>query len=209
MADIVAAFNDLITDHWAKFLVAAGMTVVGWGIARWRASREWKKREFFHRINFSLSAIRDSTLLIRTLSEKTCSEVFLNDTAVRELVEAAQKTTVSNPLIPFAKEDCWYFLNAVLNELSEQFAMGLIAREAGKPVVSVPYVICLTNECDGEVRTRKIRALVTRRDILDHLPEETPKFESPHHRVRWQTLLCLAKARKLEPWRFLEVELVT
>jgi hypothetical protein len=209
MDQLVSAVNDLITDHWVKFATAAGFTAIGWMIARWRNAAEWKQREFFHRINFSLNSIHEQTLRIRTLCEKSCADVFLNETAVRQLTAVAQQTTPGKPLIPLPKDDYWYFLNAVLNELSEQFADGLLAREAGKSVTSVQYVICLTNECDGDTRTRKIRALVTRRDLLTKLPDEKPKFESPHHHIRWETMLHLAEMYKKEPWQFLDVELVT
>ncbi len=93
--------------------------------------------------------------------------------------------------------------------MSEQFAAGLLVREAGKSVKSVQYLICLTNECDGDTRTRRIRALVTRQDLLTKLLEEVPQFESPHHHIRWETMLYLAEMYKKEPWQFLEVELVT
>lgn len=209
MDQIIEALNDLITDHWVKFVTAAGFTAVGWLIARRRAANEWKQREFFHRINLSLNSIVDGTLQLRTLSEKSCSEVFLNQTAVRQLTAAAQKTKPGSPIIPIPKEDCWYFLNAVLNELSEQFADGLIARESGRPVSSARFLVALTNESDGDVRTRKIRALVTRKDLLTSLPKEMPKLESPNHRVRWETLQNLAAAYAKEPWRFIEVELIS
>ena len=209
MDDFVKAINDLITDHWVKFVVAAGFTGLGWLVGRWRARREWQKREFFHRVNFSLNSIIDGTLKIRTLAEKTCSDVFLNETAVKEITAAAQKTTAGLPLIPMAKDDCWFYLNAVLNEISEQFASGLMAREAGKGATSTQYVICLTNEADGEVKTRKIRAQILRKDLLTNLRQETPTFESPNHRVRWETLMYLAKTYQKEPWQFLTVEIVT
>jgi len=209
MDQIIDAVNDLINDHWLKFVTALGFTAIGWLIARRRAASEWKQREFFHRINFSLTSLRDGTLTIRTLAEKACRDVFLNDEAVRQLTKAAQQTTAGQPLIPVPKDDCWYFLNAVLNEVSEQFAAGLLTREAGQSTTSTSYVICLTNECDGQVRTRKIRALVVRKDLLSNLPKERPKFESPNHHVRWETLLHLAAMFKKEPWQFLEMEVVT
>ena len=55
-------------------------------------------------------------LLIRTLLEKSCEEIFLNKVAVETIVAAARKTTERNPLLPLPKEDYWYYLNAVLNE---------------------------------------------------------------------------------------------
>jgi hypothetical protein len=208
MQQFVEVIGDLISDHWLKILSAVGFSLMGWLVAHWRASRSWHRREFFQRINFSLNSISDDKLLIRTLSEKSCAEIFLNEYAIRQLNKLGAQTTPDDPVVPIPRDDCWYFLNAVLNELSEQFATGLIAREAGKHVVSARYLICLTNECDGDIRTRKLRAMVVRRDLLLHLPEETPTFESPTHAIRWKTLQQLNIRHKKEPWRFLEVELV-
>ncbi len=208
MHQLVEVIEDLISDHWLKILTAIGFSFIGWFIAHWRASRAWQRKEFLERINFSLNSISDGTLRIRTLSEKPCDEIFLNDYAIRQLSKLTSQTTPDDPVVPIPKDDCWHFLNAVLNELSEQFAAGLIAREAGKNVVSAQYLICLTNECHGDVKTRKLRAMVVRRDLLLNLPEEVPTFESPTHAVRWQTLQKLNLRHAREPWRFLELELV-
>ncbi|MEQ9406881.1 MAG: hypothetical protein RIK87_04110 [Fuerstiella sp.] len=48
MDQVIKAVSELISDHWLKFLTAAGFTAVGWLIARQRAAREWKQRGFFH-----------------------------------------------------------------------------------------------------------------------------------------------------------------
>ncbi|MCH2210506.1 MAG: hypothetical protein MK110_04340 [Fuerstiella sp.] len=208
MTELLNAIKELLSEHWIKVLTAAGFTLAGWIVAHWRASRAWKRREFFERINFSLNSITDDTLRIRTLSEKSCSDIFLNTYAVRRLGQLIAKTNSRDPVVPIPRKDCWFFLNSVLNELSEQFASGLLAREAGKQVLSTQYLICLTNECDGDLRTRKLRAMVIRRKLLLCLPEAAPKFEHPQHRIRWQTLKHLQKRYTSEPWRFLEVELV-
>ena len=192
MADVFEAINDLIKEHWVKALTGIAFAIAGWWIARFRANRQWQQREFFHRINFSLNSIVDGILQIRTLSEKTCDEVFLNEAAVKQLVKAAQETKPGLPLIPLPKKDCWFFLNAALNEMSEQFAVGLLKREAGKTVSTEQYVLCLTNECDGEVRTHKVRAQVIRKSLLLELPEKRPQFESKQHVVRWETLMYLS-----------------
>lgn len=208
MQDLIAAFNDLITDHWVKFVTAAAFTVMGWLVARWRADREWKKREFFNRLNISLNSISDGTLRIRTISEKPCSDIFLNRVAVDRLISSAQKTEKDQPLIPIAQADSWFYLNSVLNELSEQFAEGLLRREAGLPHKAVRYLICLTNECDGDIRTRKIRAMVIQKDLLLTLPEEQPGLESPNHSIRWKTLKQMQTRYAEQPWQFLEAEVV-
>lgn len=208
MADVFEAINDLITEHWLKALTGIAFAVIGWWIAKLRANRQWQQREFYHRINFSLNSINDGVLQIRTLSEKTCDDVFLNESAVEQLVKAAQKTKPGLPLIPVPKNDCWFFLNAALNEMSEQFAVGLLQREAGKVVSAEQYLICLTNECDGEVRTHKVRAQVIRKSLLLDLPKERPKLESKNHLVRWETLMHLAGEYQKAPHQFIELELV-
>lgn len=208
MGDFVQLVRQLLSDHGSRILGAIAFTLVGGAIAHWRASRAWKRREFLGRVNFSLNSVTDGVLKIRTLCEKSSTDVFLNTFAVKQLNRLSAQTTPDDPVVPIPQQDCWYFLNAVLNELSEQFAAGLLAREAGHDVRATNYLICLTNECDGELRTRKLRAMVIRRDLLLNLPTETPQFESPHHKIRWATLQHLQRRYAKEPWRFLEVELV-
>jgi hypothetical protein len=41
--------------------------------------------------------------------------------------------------------------------------------------------------------------MVIRRELLLSLPEEALKFESPQHRIRWQTLQYLQKRHASEP----------
>jgi hypothetical protein len=200
---------DLLREHALKVISAAVFTAVGVAIGRWRAARSWKRREFFNRLNVSLNSIRDGRLQIRTVLEKTCEEILLNKVAVENLLKAAQLTTRDNPIIPVPREDRWFYLNAVLNELSETFAEGLFRRESGKSCDATTYVICLTNECDGEIRTRKIRAMVIRKDLLLNLPAAAPQFESPTHSIRWTTIQQMQKAWKSDPTDFIEVEIVT
>jgi hypothetical protein len=103
MAEIIKAIEELLSEHWIKVLTAAGFTLVGWLVAHWRASRAWQRREFFERINFSLNSITDDTLRIRTLCEKKCSEVFLNEFAVRHLGKLLIRTTPTDPVVPISQ----------------------------------------------------------------------------------------------------------
>lgn len=207
MNAILEVLTDYLNEHWVKFLTAAAFMVVGWFLGKWRARRQWEKKEFMDRLNVSLNILQDGKLLIRTLIEKNAADIFLNDSAVSRLKKAALKTTSDDPIIPFEKDDYWYFLNAVLNEISEKFAFGHLQRDNGTPVKTVPYLICLTNECDGAMRTRKVRAMVIRKDRLTKLPNEKPKFESPNHERRWKTLQQLAASYVKSPYQFQEVEL--
>lgn len=186
-------------------IVAGG---IGWYIGFWRARAKWRRREFFDRVNFSLNTISDGKLLIRTIIEKAGEEVFLNKPATDALLSAAQKTTPDNPIIPLPKDDYWYYLNSVLNEISERFSHGHLKRDLGVEMVSERYLVCLTNECAGDIRTRKLRAMLIRKSLLQKLPEKRPEFESPNHSIRWETLLILAKEYAERPYQFLELEIV-
>lgn len=208
MQQFLESLRGLIADNWVKITSAAAFTLVGWIIGRWRAARSRKNREFFNRLNISLNSLHGGKLLIRTILEKTCEDVFLNKVAVERLIKAAQQTTKENPFVPVSREDRWFYLNAVLNELSETFAEGLFRREAGKPHDAVRYLICLTNECDGEVRTRKVRAMVIRKDSLINLPKDQPALESPSHSIRWKTLQQMQRTYAADPSSFIEAEIV-
>lgn len=202
------AIREQISEHGVKILTATAFTLLGWLVARWRNARNWRKREFFNRLNVSLNSVHEGRLLIRTVLEKSCEDIFLNSLAAERLIQAAQQTTVDNPFIPMAQEDRWFFLNAVLNELSERFANGLFRREAGLSVTSHTYLVCLTNEAEGSIRTRKIRAMVIRRDLLEAFPTLEVSLEKPHHKIRRNTLLQMHHAWTTDPSQFIEVEVV-
>lgn len=224
LEQFLTTISDFIKDHAVKILTSAILIGVGWWLGFRRAKANWKKREFYDRLNISLNYIDDGTLTIRTLGETTCEQIFLNSAASDAVQRAARQTTLADPLLPLAKEDYWYYLNAVLNELSEQFAVGALRKEQGQAVRAERYLVCLTCEADGEVRMRKIRAMVIRKSLLLNLPTETPpsssltmtsapasgstpKFSSPHHATRWNTLRYMAAEYICNPWRFIDVDL--
>jgi hypothetical protein len=204
---ILEVISDYFHDHWVKFATAALFMAVGWFFGKRRARAEWKRREFNDRVNISLNAIREGTLVIRTLMEHSCTDVFLNSVAVQTLADAARNTSPADPLLELPQQDYWYYLNAVLNKMGEKFSDGQIRRDLGLPVTTATYLMCLTSESAGEVRTRKIRAMVIQKKLLESLPEKDPKFESPNHATRWQTLKYLAKEYKVDPYKFLAVEI--
>lgn len=208
MDKIVEAVTDLIDDHWLKFVTGLAVMGIGWLFGHWRAQKKWEKKEFFDRLNVSLNSIAGGTLRIRTILEKSCLDVFLNSVAATSIVEAAQKTTEKDPTLPLGKDDYWYYLNSVLNEVAEKFAAGVIRRDMGLEAKSTAYLICLTNECAGEVRTRKVRAMLIQKSLLESLPEDRPQLESENHATRWVTLQILAAEWKTNPWKFLEMEIV-
>ncbi len=200
------AFGKL-EDNWVKIVSAMVLTAIGWAVGYWRARRNWAKREFLDRLNVSLNAIEGGTLRIRTLAEVEAEVVFLNREATRRVVAAASRTTAADPILPLPKEDYWYYLNAVLNEVSERFAAGTLRRDLGGEVRTATYLLCLTCEAAGAARTRKLRAMLIRKDRLTALPADRPALEAEIHAVRWNTLHVLAAEYAKNPWRFIEIEL--
>ena len=221
---IFHTLSDYVKDHAVKILTGLVLMGVGWWIGFRRAKANWKKREFYDRLNISLNYIDQGTLAIRTLAEDTCEKIFLNTAASDAIQKAARRTTSSDPLLPLPKEDYWYYLNSVLNALSEQFSAGVLQKEQGRSVLVERYVICLTSEVAGDIRMRKVRAMVIRKSLLLRInsdvntdkksetdsPNEkipTPKFASPNHTTRWETLKFMAAEYQRHPWRFIEAEL--
>jgi len=207
MEELMAAAADRIEEHWIKFLTGLLVMAIGWFAGNWRARKKWQKKEFLDRLNVSLNSVTEGTLRIRTVLEKSSLEVFLNSVAAARITEASQKTTTADPTLPLAKNDYWYYLNSILNEIAEKFAEGVIRRDMGLNSQSVSYLICLTSECAGEVRTRKVRAMLVQKSLLENLPEECPVLESHSHSTRWKTLQFLSAEWTRNPWKFLEMEI--
>ena len=166
MQDLIRALLEQLEDHWVKFVTAALFMGIGWFFGKRRARSEWQRKEFLDRLNVSLTTISEGTLRIRTIIEKSCRDVFLNVVAAEAINAAARKTTEENPILPLPEGDYWYYLNAVLNEIAEKFAAGQIKRDLGLPVETARYLICLTCERAGAMRTQKVRAMMVRRSLL-------------------------------------------
>ena len=207
MTDLIEVLFEKLEDHWVKIITAAGFMIFGWFVGKRKASKDWEKREFFDRLNVSLNIIRDGKLKLRTLNETRCDLLFPNSKAAETVIEAAKKTTLEDPILDLPEKDYWYFLNAVLNEIAEQFAAGAIREDLGLPVTCEQFVICLTSEVDDNVRMRKVRAMVIRKSLLENLPAERPKLSREEHDTRWGTLQKLAKAYQTKKYQFLIVEL--
>jgi hypothetical protein len=197
---------DFLRNHWTKWLWTVLLMVVTWFVAKWRARSQWRKKEFLGRLNVSLNMLRDGKLLIRTVIEKSLQEVLLNSVAVATVSNAAKHTTEANPILPLPKEDTWYILNSVLNEVAERFSLGEIRRDMGLPVATERYLICLTRERAGEMKTQKIRAMLIKKSLLLNLPTEAPQLESPTHITRFKTLQSMAQTYSKSPEQFLEME---
>jgi hypothetical protein len=49
--------------------------------------------------------------------------------------------------------------------------------------------------------------MLIQKELLEKLPENEPKYESPNHATRWATLKHLAKEFKTNPHKFRTVEI--
>ena len=178
-----------------------------WG--RYQAKKQWRKKQFLGRIIVSLNCFADGWLKIRTIFERSLEEVFLNPVAIDKVRAASLRTTVDNPLLPIAGEDRWYLLNFVLNAVAERFSGGLMRYDAGQSLRPVTYLLFLTCEVVGEDRIRKVRAMMLRKDLLEHFPygEDMPMLEQEWHRDRIVTLRRAAELYKKEPDNFLAIEI--
>lgn len=207
MQKIIDSLLSYLAGNWPELI----WIIIVAGCASYLAGRKsrnrWKQREFLDRLNVSLTSIDQGVLKIRTLFETDIDEVFLNQSASSQMVSMAKRTTASNPFIPIPSQDVWYYLNPVLNEISERYSVGYLQADAGRSIEVVQYLLCLTCERAGDVRTQKIRGMVVRKSLLETLPTEEPQYESPSHATRWKTLQQMKQRWHDRPEDFLLVEL--
>jgi len=207
--DFLAEFLNKLPALAAGAVISAASFFLGRWWGRWKAGREWKKKEFFNRIIVSLNILADNKLKIRTVLEDSLDAVFLNRIAIDKVLAAARQTTLDNPMLPIGKADRWYVLNYVLNAVAEHFAAGQLKQDAGLPVTTIRYALFLTCEHVGEERIRKVRAMMVREEHLKAFPylETLPELENPWHKDRVKTLRKAAEVYAQEPDNFLMLEL--
>jgi hypothetical protein len=201
------SLKELFDNTFIKALIPVLTLVLGFYGRRLLDWFSWRRKQFLHRVILSLNTFHEGKLLLRTIMEKSLTEVFLNSYAVNVVMSAAQKTTDKDPLLPIPKDEAWHILNSALNAIAEEFHQGVVQRDMGLSVKSERYVFCLTHERAEDVKQEKVRMLMIRADILAKLPKDMPALESPHHRLRFETLHKMAEARATRPELFKEVEI--
>ncbi len=152
----------------------------------------WARREFISRVNFSLNYVEGNTLRIRTVRESDINQILLNNEHGKQIVlQTAKQTSLKRPFLEFQEPDRWMILNAILNELSEQFARGFVAHSAGIPVRMVKFMFGVSCERDPRVNMNKIRVMLIERSLLERIDElgDSLVFERESHAVRLETLI--------------------
>ena len=188
MNQVITSLASYFNEHWPELLWIA---IVAIGASQWankRAHRKWQKRDFLDRLNVSLTTIINGRMFIRTILEIDAQKILFNPTAARAITAYAKLTTIDNPILPFPAAQHRDYLNPILNELSSQYSEAYIRRDLGQEVTSDIYLLCLTCEKTGPVKTQKVRALLTKKSLLEALPQDEPISEFESHSVRFQTL---------------------
>lgn len=216
IGQIADPVTEIASDSGKKVAVAAVVgaisTVASFMIGRYwgkyKAHREWSRQEFFNRIIVSINIFADDHLKIRTVTERSLEEVFLNQIAIDKVLASAKRCNADQPIMPLDKKDRWYILNYVLNAVAEHFVDGHVKQDAGVPVLKVRYAVFLTCELVGDERIRKVRAMLIRQDHLASFPypDSLPKLENPWHEDRIKTLRKAAELYAKEPDNFLTIE---
>lgn len=182
---------DFVQRHWSQVLLSGVSLLVGGLVGRLGAWRRFVNRSFFDRVNVTLNFVDQGEFKIRTLLERNSMDVFRNAEMVRNVTRAARNQDI-DPLLELPEAEYWYYLNAVLNVISERFAEGYVKREAGLGAEHT-YLMFLTSETEGPVRQRKVRAMLVREDLLlSTRSEERPRFKNEFHEHRWNSLKQVA-----------------
>jgi hypothetical protein len=183
----VDAILQLVRSHGAEAALSLVSLVVGGLIGRWRGWVGFARRAFFDRVTVSLNYVDGGQFRVRTLSERNAAEVFRNSEMLRAVMKAARRRG-RNALLDLPDADYWYYLNAVLNTVSEQFAEGFVREEAGLEARSQEYLLFLTCEREGRVRQHKVRAMLIREALLLQTAQTKPQFKNEFQASRWETL---------------------
>jgi hypothetical protein len=185
----MAALITFVQQHWTEAVASIVSLILGGLFGRWRAWKRFSNRAFFDRITVSLNYVEDGKFKIRTLLERSAMEVFRNAEMMRAVMAACGKKG-QGPLLALPEKDYWYYLNPVLNVISERFAEGYVRREAGVGGSEQTYLLFLTCENDEgvAVRQRKVRAMLIRESVLLSTVDVTPEFRNEFQKARWETL---------------------
>src|SRR5207247_4117597 len=99
--------DDVVQRVLVTVLVAAVTSTATFFAGRWwgryKAGRQWHKKEFMDRLTVSLNIFADGYLKIRTVLERSLAEVFLNRLAIAKVEAAAKKTTAADTVMPITK----------------------------------------------------------------------------------------------------------
>jgi len=211
MMQQIRDFMETMRPYWPTVALAA--TWLGIVFISLRQRFHWGKKQFLSRVNLSVNYLADGKLAMRTLAERRATDIWPNDYGVSLVMKAAAKTTVAQPFIRLKQQKDVEFVNrAVLNAISEQFAMVYLAAAIGVPVRTAIFLFALTYERYEAIRTLKLRVLLIEENTLRRLfgPEGAAEQLAVRDVVmasRLQTLRLMHKLYVKEPEALGRIEL--
>ncbi|MCB9882338.1 MAG: hypothetical protein H6834_11155 [Planctomycetes bacterium] len=191
------ALLDFLSNYDALIGIA-----VSWLVALflyWRSRVLWQSKSFANHLNFSLNDVVDDTLHLRTLQEPRLEDVFLSRAAVADVRAACQRTTEGRPFVTLEDDaDMGFVLRACLNVLSSLCPETFLADALRQPVAKDTFVMGLSYEVYGSMRTRKPRVVLIRESLLKRFVDAqgAPPItvRNTAHEGRLTTLQAMARA---------------
>ncbi|TNE46155.1 MAG: hypothetical protein EP343_24690 [Deltaproteobacteria bacterium] len=192
--------------------------LVGWMWGRWQARKAWKSKSFKRSVVLGFNAIENfpeagpnepvAALRLRTFFERPLEEVLPLPSMQSLVSSVMQKTTKESPVLPFAKDDAWFVLNSVLNQIATQFAAGTLRKELGYDVIEREFLFCMTFERDDRMHQFKIRIMMMDKEAFLHFPDEGEvAVERQPHRLRVETLRAIKRDYYANPHLFATIKL--
>jgi flagellar biosynthesis GTPase FlhF len=189
----VERIKDWVPNPSAPLLAWCCVTLGSIAVFKYARWRQWKRRQFMTRMNFSINYVRNGRLRVRTLTEKPTEEVlYCNTVAVDRLTRAAMRCNAGEPFITMETSDESRLVHrAIDNDLSAMSATGYFYDQCQLPVVRKPFIFGIANEPGFALL--KVRVIVIAEDQLRNLPPTMPELETPYHLHRWESLKVMKR----------------
>lgn len=167
----------------------------------------YRKRQFLDHITYSCNTLlcEDDTytLQIRTPEVLPVSDLLpVNTVFSLKLLLAIRRCTSDNPFIIMSDRDMDVLQPCIINGLSRIFAEGIMANAQGRVVEKTIFLIAITFEKYGAIRSRKIRVMIATANQLQQISKQefrgAVRFEEEHHSDRMRTLYAMAERYQLE-----------
>lgn len=166
----------------------------------------YKKKKFLDHITYNynrfvkLGDACSHRLELRTPQLLPIGDILPNNLMFKLKLHAAiRKCSRTNPLIQMSDKDMDILMPAIINGLSMIFGSGMMTDNPGQ---EVDYLLAVTYEKYGSIKSQKIRVLIVTPETLkriDNAGLAWIKFEESQHSDRIATLKTIARIRQEDP----------
>lgn len=203
-----------------EFLITIIQTIIFAGVIGYFFVRPFKQRQLLrlHRqiilsqrnethVSFSINYFAPNTdnrllLKIRPIGRGwSIDELFPNRFVRETFLQAARRCNSAHPILTFPKGDVEIGILSVLqSEASDDFTLGFLMEATNHPVQIHRFALFAVFEQYEDVPVRKVRIILTPVDLLHNMPEPRHvRYEKPHHRRRYQTMLLMSEHYRAMP----------